>query len=135
MGNNWLRHPGVRSTDELSLGERAADVVRNGMGSWPFVLAFLGSMAIWAAYNGTHGFDPYPFILLNLFLSMIAGLQGAILLISAKRADSISSEVAQHTLANTAKLQQLIEANTALTQTVSTLATQIRDHVCAEVKV
>jgi uncharacterized membrane protein len=135
MGNNWRGHPGVRSTDELSLGERAADVVRNGMGSWPFVLAFLGSMAIWAAYNGTHGFDPYPFILLNLFLSMIAGLQGAILLISAKRADSISSEVAQHTLANTAKLQQLIEANTALTQTVSILATQIRDHVCAEVKV
>jgi uncharacterized membrane protein len=102
------------------------------MGSWPFVFAFLGFMAIWAGYNGKHGFDPYPFILLNLFLSMIAGLQGAILLISAKRADSISSEVAIHTLDNTKKLQDLIEANTALTETVSKLAHQIHTHICAD---
>jgi uncharacterized membrane protein len=100
------------------------------MGSWPFVFFFLGSMAIWAAYNGDHGFDPYPFILLNLFLSMIAGLQGAILLISAKRADSISSEVAVHTLANTTRLQEMIEANTQLTATVAKLATEIHRHVC-----
>ncbi len=126
----WHLHPGVRTGDRLTAGERAADVVRNGMGSWPFVFAFLGFMAIWAGFNGGHGFDPYPFILLNLFLSMIAGLQGAILLISAKRADSISSEVALHTLANTAQLQKLIEANTALTETVSSLAKEIHEHVC-----
>jgi uncharacterized membrane protein len=130
--SRWSQHPGVRTGDRLTTGERAADIVRNGMGSWPFVFAFLALMAIWAAVNGNHGFDPYPFILLNLFLSMIAGLQGAILLISAKRADSISSEVALHTLANTARLQQLIEANTALTTTVSQLATQIHDHICAD---
>jgi len=130
--NPWRRHPGVRTGDRLSTGERAADVVRNGMGSWPFVFTFLGFMAIWAGFNGKHGFDPYPFILLNLFLSMIAGLQGAILLISAKRADSISSEVALHTLGNTARLQELIEANTVLTETVSQLATQIHAHICGE---
>jgi uncharacterized membrane protein len=128
--NPWRRHPGVRSGDRLTSGERAADVVRNGMGSWPFVFAFLGFMAIWAGFNGNHGFDPYPFILLNLFLSMIAGLQGAILLISAKRADSISSEVALHTLGNTARLQELIEANTALTELVSELATQMHAEIC-----
>jgi uncharacterized membrane protein len=128
----WHLHPGVRSGAKLTAGERAADLVRNGMGSWPFVLAFLAFMAVWAVLNGGHGIDPYPFILLNLFLSMIAGLQGAILLISAKRADSISSEVALHTLANTTKLQELIEANTALTETVSALATQIHAHVCAD---
>jgi uncharacterized membrane protein len=126
----WRHHPGVRQGDQLTTGERAADLVRNGMGSWPFVFAFLGFMAIWAGFNGNHGFDPYPFILLNLFLSMVAGLQGAILLISAKRADSISSEVALHTLRNTAELQALIEANTALTTTVSELAVQIHAHVC-----
>ena len=128
--NVWHRHPGVRTGKQLTTGELAADVVRNGMGSWPFVFAFLISMALWAAYNRGSGFDPYPFILLNLFLSMIAGLQGAILLISAKRADSVSSEVAVHTLDNTARLQELIEANTALTQTVASLATQIHAHVC-----
>lgn len=130
--NRWHEHPAVRHHDQLTLGERAADVVRNGMGSWPFVFVFLGFMAIWAGFNGKHGFDPYPFILLNLFLSMIAGLQGAILLISAKRADSISSEVALHTLKNTAELQALIEANTALTETVSQLSLQIHAHICGE---
>src|ERR1700712_172606 len=130
--NMWHHHPGVRTGDQLTTGERAADVVRNGMGSWPFVFLFLAFMAIWSGFNGNHGFDPYPFILLNLFLSMIAGLQGAILLISAKRADSISSEVALHTLANTAQLKELIEANTALTLTVSQLATEIHAHVCVE---
>jgi uncharacterized membrane protein len=122
----------VRHGTQLTAGERAADVVRNGMGSWPFVFAFLVFMAIWAGFNGSHGFDPYPFILLNLFLSMIAGLQGAILLISAKRADSISSEVALHTLSNTARLEELIKTNTALTTTVSNLATQIHAHVCGD---
>lgn len=130
--SRWSQHPGVRTGDRLTAGERAADIVRNGMGSWPFVFAFLAFMGIWGAFNGNRGFDPYPFILLNLFLSMIAGLQGAILLISAKRADSISSEVALHTLANTARLQELIEANTELTTTVSRLATEIHAHVCAD---
>jgi uncharacterized membrane protein len=77
------------------------------------------------------GFVSYPFILLNLFLSMIVGLQGAILLISAKRADSISSEVGLHTLANSARLQEFMEANTGLTTTVSQLATQIHNHIRA----
>jgi hypothetical protein len=43
-----------------------------------------------------HGFDKYPFILLNLLLSCVAALQGAILLIAAKRQDQISSELAMH---------------------------------------
>ena len=128
----WHHHPGVRSGNDLTLGERAADVVRNGMGSWPFVFVFLGIMAIWAGYNGNHGFDPYPFILLNLFLSLLAGLQGAILLIAAKRADSNSSEVAMHTLDNTTKLKQLIEANTTLTQQVQDLTAKIHEHMLAE---
>jgi uncharacterized membrane protein len=127
--NMWHRHPGVRTGEQLTAGERAADLVRNGMGSWPFVFSFLGFMALWAGANGDHGFDPYPFILLNLFLSMIAGLQGAILLISAKRADTISSEVAVHTLNNTRKLEELIEANTELTKNVWELSMQIQAHV------
>jgi uncharacterized membrane protein len=61
-------------------------------------------------------FDPYPYILLNLFLSMLAGIQGATLLIAAKRADAISSEVALHTAQNTDDIKTLIEENTALTE-------------------
>lgn len=91
----WDTHPGVRSGRDLTIGERAADAVRDRMGSWSFVVAFLGFMLGWMILNGHHGVDPFPFILLNLALSALAGLQGAILLIAAKRADQQSSELAQ----------------------------------------
>jgi hypothetical protein len=48
----WQKHPAVRSGDQLSLGERAADRMRNGMGSWPFVFTFFGIMIAWAVING-----------------------------------------------------------------------------------
>jgi uncharacterized membrane protein len=98
----WHRHPGVRSDVQLTLGERSADRMRNGMGSWAFVFGACGFLALWMAINiivdraHGHTFDPYPFILLNLVLSCVAALQGAILLIAAKRSDQISSELAQH---------------------------------------
>lgn len=138
----WSRHPAFKDK-ELSLGERAADRVRNGMGSWPFVFGFLGSMAVWALVNsilaiggsnGKKGFDPYPYILLNLFLSMIAGLQGAILLIAAKRADSISSELAMHTYNNTEADTKLLNENTELTRQVKAntdMLDEIHRHVTA----
>jgi uncharacterized membrane protein len=92
----WHHHPAVITGEELTLGERAADRMRNGMGSWPFVFAALAFLAVWMLYNGHHGFDPYPFILLNLCLSCLAAMQGAILLIAAKRSDHIASQLAQH---------------------------------------
>ncbi|MDY7557810.1 DUF1003 domain-containing protein [Cryobacterium sp. 10C3] len=52
---------------------------------------------LWAALS-EKAWDPYPYILLNLFLSMLAGLQGAILLIAAKRQDAIAGVMAQHDL-------------------------------------
>jgi len=122
--HQWRRHPTVRTGDRLSVGERAADKMRNGMGSWPFVFVFFGVMIIWAVVNGVlhvggrSGFDPYPFILLNLFLSMLAGIQAAALLIAAKRADAISSEVALHTENNTDDIKTLLAENTALTTQV-----------------
>jgi uncharacterized membrane protein len=105
----WHKHPGVRSGDQLTIGERAADRMRNMMGSWPFVFSFFAVMIAWATVNTLilqrvahhKAFDPYPYILLNLFLSMLAGVQAAALLIAAKRADAISSEIALHTEKNT----------------------------------
>src|SRR5579862_3739198 len=122
----WHKHPGVRTGDQLSLGERAADRMRNMMGSWPFVFGFFGVMISWAIINTLlfehvlhhKAFDPYPYILLNLFLSMMAGVQAAALLIAAKRADAISSEVALHTANNTDDIKTLITENTALTAQV-----------------
>jgi uncharacterized membrane protein len=81
----------------LTLGQRAADRLRNIMGSWYFVTGFILFMLLWALLNSVAlKWDPYPFILLNLFLSMLAGLQGAILLIAAKRQDAIAAALSQH---------------------------------------
>ena len=105
----WHRHPGVRTGEQLTLGERAADKMRNGMGSWAFVFAALAFLAVWMLLNRNTGFDPYPFILLNLVLSCLAALQGAILLIAAKRSDQISSELAQHDYETDCQSQELLK--------------------------
>jgi uncharacterized membrane protein len=115
--------------------------MRNIMGSWPFVFCFFGIMIVWAVANslfylggkrGKHGFDPYPYILLNLFLSMLAGVQAAALLIAAKRADAVSSEIAMHTERNTDDIKGLVSENTELTKLVkqnTDLLEEIHRHV------
>jgi uncharacterized membrane protein len=133
---HWHRHPGVRSGAQLSRGERAADRMRNVMGSWPFVFGFFVVMIVWAVVNTVifehvlhhKAFDPYPYILLNLFLSMLAGVQAAALLIAAKREDSISSEVALHTSQNTDDIKSLIAENTEITAQIKK-ATDILDEI------
>jgi uncharacterized membrane protein len=70
--------------------------MRNGMGSWAFVFGASVFLAGWMLGNQDTGFDPYPFILLNLILSCLAAMQGAILLIAARRSDQISAELATH---------------------------------------
>ena len=96
---SWHKHPATStfSGEKRSFGEVAADAIRNGMGSWTFVFASVAFLALWIGYNGAEGFDPFPFILLNLVLSCVAALQGAILLIAAKREDQINSALAVHT--------------------------------------
>jgi uncharacterized membrane protein len=138
--SHWHKHPGVRSGDDLSLGERAADKMRNVMGSWPFVFGFFAVMIVWAIVNTVlfehvlhhKAFDPYPYILLNLFLSMLAGVQAAALLIAAKRSDAISSEVAIHTERNTDDIKTLISDASDLITRVKTntdLLEEIHLHV------
>jgi uncharacterized membrane protein len=130
---HWHKHPA---------GERAADRMRSVMGSWPFVFCFFAVMIIWAVVNTVlfhrvlhhKAFDPYPYILLNLFLSMLAGVQAAALLIAAKRADTVASEIAIHTEKNTEDLKGLMQENTAMTLQVKTntdLLEEIHRHVAA----
>ena len=105
----WRVHPAVRVDEELTLGERAADHLRNGMGSWVFVGGALVFLAGWMIGNRGSGFDPYPFILLNLVLSCVAALQGAILLIAARRSDQISAELAIHDYNTNVEAAQIIK--------------------------
>jgi uncharacterized membrane protein len=86
--------------------------MRHGMGSWPFVFLFVSLMAGWIGANSllpaSARWDAPPFILLNLLLSTLAGLQGAILLIAAKRADRISSELAKYHLEVSEATKQML---------------------------
>lgn len=125
----WKSHPHVRSGQRLTVGERAADRMRNGMGSWPFVFAALVFLAVWMAFNRDSGFDPFPFILLNLVLSCVAALQGAILLIAAKRADQISAELAVHTFEIDKENLELTRMIHELTVRVEQLTREIHAHI------
>ncbi len=95
------RNPATPGSAPASQGQRAADAVARFGGSWTFVGLFAATMLVWVAINivllwqtGTT-FDPYPFILLNLFLSMLAAVQAPIILMSQNRQsekDRISAE-------------------------------------------
>jgi len=113
--SHWRRHPGVRSGDQLTFGERAADTLRNKMGSWGFIFAACVFLGGWMLGNRNIGFDPYPFILLNLILSCLAAMQGAILLIAARREDQISSELALHDYQTNLEADEIVKAIHQLT--------------------
>ena len=72
-----------------SFGQRIADRVANFGGSWTFIISFLLFIVVWIASNVyilvNKGFDPYPFILLNLILSCIAALQAPVIMMSQNR--------------------------------------------------
>ena len=82
------------STDPCSAptrGQRAADAVASFGGSWTFVGLFGAAMLVWVGLNALlvarqgSTFDPYPYILLNLFLSMLAAIQAPVILMSQNR--------------------------------------------------
>ena len=115
MAYNWHK----KAKQNLTAGQKAADAMRNGMGSWAFVFSFVAFLAIWTTLNtldGWHHWDKYPFILLNLFLSMLAALQGAILLIAAKRQDAIAAAMAQHDYETNVRAEKEIELLMAINQ-------------------
>ncbi len=72
-----------------TLGQRLADKIAGFAGSWTFIGLFLGALLCWMALNvywlGNRGFDPYPFILLNLVLSCIAAIQAPLIMMSQNR--------------------------------------------------
>ena len=76
---------------EMTVGDRLADGVAGFGGSWTFILIFMGILVVYAAVNVVlrgSAWDPYPFILLNLFLSMLAAVQAPIIMMSQNRQDT-----------------------------------------------
>lgn len=92
LANHTYRVVDVNSELESSLtfGQRVADGVARFGGSWAFIISFVVVMLVWMLLNVlpifSHHFDPYPFILLNLFLSMVAAIQAPLIMMSQNRA-------------------------------------------------
>src|SRR6202012_4961755 len=76
--------------EEYTFGERIADAVASFGGSWSFIIAFAVVLTVYTCINialRARAWDPYPFILLNLFLSMLAAIQAPVIMMSQNRQD------------------------------------------------
>jgi uncharacterized membrane protein len=85
------RHPNELIEAEATFGERIADGVARFGGSWAFIITFGTVLIVYTAINrklGGSAWDPYPFILLNLFLSMLAAIQAPVIMMSQNRQDT-----------------------------------------------
>ena len=135
-------HPALKAShDDRTLGERVADQIASFGGSWPFIFIFLAIIAGWMVVNTLlighllHGkaFDPYPYIALNLVLSGLAGIQAPIIMMSQNRAAARDELLAHHHYEETQTIDNLLKANTDLTQQVHDLTEKVHaltEHLC-----
>jgi uncharacterized membrane protein len=98
--------------ERLTFGQRVADRVASFGGSWPFLGLFGLGMSVWMGLNVAHavGFDPYPFILLNLVLSTLAALQAPIIMMSQNRQAAKDKLLAQNDYLVNLKAERGVEA-------------------------
>ncbi|WP_260703036.1 DUF1003 domain-containing protein [Edaphobacter flagellatus] len=85
------RNPNQVIEDETTFGDHIADAVAHFGGSWNFIISFLVVLVVYTCVNifaKGHIWDPYPFILLNLFLSMLAAIQAPVIMMSQNRQDT-----------------------------------------------
>jgi uncharacterized membrane protein len=96
------RDIGHEFDESLTLGQKVSDSIARSAGSWPFIIFFFIFLGTWIAINSLllpasgRAFDPYPYILLNLFLSMLAAVQAPIILMSANRQAAKDRAEASH---------------------------------------
>lgn len=105
----WDKHPAIRTGSQLSIGERAADILKKVFGTWSLLFFILAGIVFWL----TTLHDPGE-LHLNLILSCMAAIQGVILQIASNRGDRVDAEVALHTQDNTSKLLEINEQQLVL---------------------
>lgn len=90
----------LKKEKKLTGGEKLADKVASFGGSWTFITLFFLFLSGWMILNvwwlNNKGFDPYPFILLNLFLSCLAAIQAPIIMMSQNRQEAKDRKRAEH---------------------------------------
>lgn len=130
-----MRDPNEMFNDGMTFGDRLADRVASVGGSWSFIIGFAVFLLGWAVLNtvvlAENAFDPFPFIFLNLVLSMVAALQAPVIMMSQNRQaakDRLEVRLDYETnLRAEAQINQLSEE-------IASLQEQIRFLVAAETR-
>ena len=130
----FRRVPRVRDVNEvfearLTFGDRLADRVAAIGGSWNFIIGFTLFMVVWAILNTVvlvrHAFDPFPFIFLNLMLSMLAALQAPIIMMSQNRQSAKDKALAvndfQINLKNEVSIDKILRSQTEVLQRLTAI--------------
>lgn len=110
--HNEDTHPIIIKKKQLTIGQRAADGMTKWMGSWPFLIFFSFIIMVWVGlniYGWFNNWDPYPFILLNLALSMISAFQAPIIMMSQNREAERDRLVAKYDYAVNRKAEREIQ--------------------------
>lgn len=99
--------------EQLTFGQKVADGLADVAGSWSFIITFLALIVVWVLVNSfllmAHPWDPYPFILLNLVLSLLAGLQAPVIMMSQNRQEARDRIRAEHDYEVNLKAEMEIE--------------------------
>ena len=93
------RNTNLAFDSEMTFGQRLADHVASFGGSWKFIILFGVFLGLWVALNlvlARAAFDPYPFIFLNLMLSMLAAIQAPVIMMSQNRQSAQDRRAAEH---------------------------------------
>lgn len=129
------RDPNEMFNDGMTFGDRLADRVASVGGSWSFIIGFTAFLVGWAVLNtvvlAASAFDPFPFIFLNLVLSMVAALQAPVIMMSQNR------QAAKDRLEVRLDYETNLRAEAQITQLgeeISILQEQIRFLVAAETR-
>jgi CRP/FNR family transcriptional regulator, cyclic AMP receptor protein len=136
-----LRHTATRNVNveeeaQLTLADRAADVIAEFGGSWKFIFTAIGFLIVWVVMNtvllSQKPFDKYPFILLNLVLNMIFALQAPIIMMSQNRQshkDRLRADLDyQLNLKNELELNEIVERLKALERDYLELASDRKNN-------
>jgi CRP/FNR family cyclic AMP-dependent transcriptional regulator len=128
------RDPNQVIEEETTFGQRIADGVARFGGSWSFIISFGLVLVVYTLINirlGNHAWDPYPFILLNLFLSMLASIQAPVIMMSQNRQDmkdrlrgELDYDVNRHAAAD---IQGLARKLIVMTEKIDDLQEMIRE--------
>jgi uncharacterized membrane protein len=102
----------VLEEERRTLGDRMADSLASAVGSWRFIIVFMGVLVLWMALNvlgAVHHWDVYPFILLNLVLSCVAAVQAPVIMMSQRRLETRDRLRAENDFQVNVKAELLLE--------------------------